>query len=197
MAAAAASAADTKASAQSSTTFAIAQSSSTNGGGNSGATSGAASASVTAHSSSSSSTSSSSGLSGKSKAGAAWQKAIEKTRELVSPCKNREEQLLAALTAGTLNSLTQEQVYTCSTPNLTNPDIWLRVRPQIETAKQAFALFDTDGDGTIPTKQLKHVFEACGVAVTDAELQGITYDLEVHLFLCSHVACVFWYVCKT
>ena len=42
---------------------------------------------------------------------------------------------------------------------------------QIEEFKEAFSLFDKDGDGTITTKELQTVMRSLGQNPTEAELQ--------------------------
>ena len=43
---------------------------------------------------------------------------------------------------------------------------------QIAEFKEAFSLFDKDGDGTITTKELGTVMRSLGQNPTEAELQG-------------------------
>ena len=46
---------------------------------------------------------------------------------------------------------------------------------QIAEFKEAFSLFDKDGDGTITTKELGTVMRSLGQNPTEAELQGKTH----------------------
>ena len=48
---------------------------------------------------------------------------------------------------------------------------------QIAEFKEAFSLFDKDGDGTITTKELGTVMRSLGQNPTEAELQGKFYRL--------------------
>ena len=48
---------------------------------------------------------------------------------------------------------------------------WL-TEEQIAEFKEAFSLFDKDGDGTITTKELGTVMRSLGQNPTEAELQG-------------------------
>ena len=52
---------------------------------------------------------------------------------------------------------------------------------QIAEFKEAFSLFDKDGDGTITTKELGTVMRSLGQNPTEAELQGKTFA-ESHFF---------------
>ena len=53
---------------------------------------------------------------------------------------------------------------------------------QIAEFKEAFSLFDKDGDGTITTKELGTVMRSLGQNPTEAELQGIFF-LKIRSFL--------------
>ena len=44
---------------------------------------------------------------------------------------------------------------------------------QVAEFKEAFSLFDKDGDGTITTKELGTVMRSLGQNPTEAELQGV------------------------
>ncbi len=50
---------------------------------------------------------------------------------------------------------------------------------QIEEFKEAFALFDKDGDGTITTKELGTVMRSLGQNPTEAELQDMINEVDV------------------
>ena len=54
---------------------------------------------------------------------------------------------------------------------LTRPLFWDRTEEQIAEFKEAFSLFDKDGDGTITTKELGTVMRSLGQNPTEAELQ--------------------------
>merc|ERR1711988_1703920 len=49
---------------------------------------------------------------------------------------------------------------------------------QIAEFKEAFSLFDNDGDGTITTKELGTVMRSLGQNPTDAELQGMINEVD-------------------
>lgn len=49
---------------------------------------------------------------------------------------------------------------------------------QIAEYKQAFSLFDKDGDGTITTKELGAVMRSLGQNPTEEELQDMIYEVE-------------------
>jgi calmodulin len=50
---------------------------------------------------------------------------------------------------------------------------------QIAEFKEAFALFDKDGDGTITTKELGTVMRSLGTNPTEAELQDMINEIDV------------------
>merc|ERR1711924_17234 len=50
---------------------------------------------------------------------------------------------------------------------------------QIAEFKEAFSLFDKDGDGTITTKELGTVMRSLGQNPTEAELQGMINEVDV------------------
>jgi len=54
------------------------------------------------------------------------------------------------------------------------PDVQL-TEEQIAEFKEAFSLFDKDGDGTITTKELGTVMRSLGQNPTEAELQGCIF----------------------
>jgi len=49
---------------------------------------------------------------------------------------------------------------------------------QIAEFKEAFALFDKDGDGTITTKELGTVMRSLGQNRTEAELQDMIHEVD-------------------
>ena len=49
---------------------------------------------------------------------------------------------------------------------------------QIAEFKEAFSLFDKDGDGTITTKELGTVMRSLGQNPTEAELQDMVNEVE-------------------
>ena len=53
---------------------------------------------------------------------------------------------------------------------------------QIAEFKEAFSLFDKDGDGTITTKELGTVMRSLGQNPTEAELQGNFSKIQ-HFYL--------------
>ena len=53
---------------------------------------------------------------------------------------------------------------------------------QIAEFKEAFSLFDKDGDGTITTKELGTVMRSLGQNPTEAELQGIFFWKFGHFY---------------
>ena len=53
---------------------------------------------------------------------------------------------------------------------------------QIAEFKEAFSLFDKDGDGTITTKELGTVMRSLGQNPTEAELQGNFFQNRVISF---------------
>ena len=57
---------------------------------------------------------------------------------------------------------------------------------QIAEFKEAFSLFDKDGDGTITTKELGTVMRSLGQNPTEAELQGnfLLFTIFVTFFFC-------------
>lgn len=54
---------------------------------------------------------------------------------------------------------------------------------QIAEFKEAFSLFDKDGDGTITTKELGTVMRSLGQNPTEAELQGIFFFENSVIFI--------------
>lgn len=50
--------------------------------------------------------------------------------------------------------------------------------PQIAEFKEAFSLFDKDGDGTITTKELGTVMRSLGQNPTEAELQDMVNEVD-------------------
>lgn len=59
---------------------------------------------------------------------------------------------------------------------------------QIAEFKEAFSLFDKDGDGTITTKELGTVMRSLGQNPTEAELQDMINEVDADgtlLFLCE------------
>ncbi len=50
---------------------------------------------------------------------------------------------------------------------------------QISELKEAFALFDRDGDGSITTKELGIVMRQLGQNPTDGELQDMIHEIDV------------------
>lgn len=57
---------------------------------------------------------------------------------------------------------------------------------QIAEFKEAFSLFDKDGDGTITTKELGTVMRSLGQNPTEAELQDM---VRHHMISFIHVLC--------
>jgi len=51
---------------------------------------------------------------------------------------------------------------------------------QIAEFKEAFSLFDKNGDGTIATKDLGTVMRSLGANPTEAELQGMTHEFDAN-----------------
>lgn len=49
---------------------------------------------------------------------------------------------------------------------------------QIAEYKEAFSLFDKDGDGTITTKELGTVMRSLGLNPTEAELQDMVNEVD-------------------
>ncbi|KAK9693033.1 EF-hand domain pair [Popillia japonica] len=60
---------------------------------------------------------------------------------------------------------------------------------QIAEFKEAFSLFDKDGDGTITTKELGTVMRSLGQNPTEAELQDMIneVDADVHIIRLTRV----------
>ncbi len=56
---------------------------------------------------------------------------------------------------------------------------------QIAEFKEAFSLFDKDGDGTITTKELGTVMRSLGQNPTEAELQDMINEVLVQLYSAS------------
>uniref|UniRef100_A0A4W2BPX1 EF-hand domain-containing protein n=1 Tax=Bos indicus x Bos taurus TaxID=30522 RepID=A0A4W2BPX1_BOBOX len=54
---------------------------------------------------------------------------------------------------------------------------------QIAEFKEAFSLFDKDGDGTITTKELGTVMRSLGQNPTEAELQDMINEVDSRLWL--------------
>ncbi|KAF6350898.1 calmodulin 1 [Rhinolophus ferrumequinum] len=50
---------------------------------------------------------------------------------------------------------------------------------QIAEFKEAFSLFDKDGDGTITTKELGTVMRSLGQNPTEAELQDMINEVDI------------------
>ena len=49
---------------------------------------------------------------------------------------------------------------------------------QVQELKEVFALFDKDGDGTIPTKDLDYIMRSFGHNLNEAELQDIIKEVD-------------------
>lgn len=56
---------------------------------------------------------------------------------------------------------------------------------QIAEFKEAFSLFDKDGDGTITTKELGTVMRSLGQNPTEAELQDMINEVSFHYHKCT------------
>uniref|UniRef100_A0AAQ5Z1B5 EF-hand domain-containing protein n=1 Tax=Amphiprion ocellaris TaxID=80972 RepID=A0AAQ5Z1B5_AMPOC len=54
---------------------------------------------------------------------------------------------------------------------------------QIAEFKEAFSLFDKDGDGTITTKELGTVMRSLGQNPTEAELQDMINEVDMTLYI--------------
>ena len=54
----------------------------------------------------------------------------------------------------------------------------MRAEEQIAEFKEAFSLFDKDGDGTITTKELGTVMRSLGQNPTEAELQDMINEVD-------------------
>eukprot|EP00413_Alexandrium_margalefii_P048865 CAMPEP_0204611026 /NCGR_PEP_ID=MMETSP0661-20131031/61808_1 /ASSEMBLY_ACC=CAM_ASM_000606 /TAXON_ID=109239 /ORGANISM="Alexandrium margalefi, Strain AMGDE01CS-322" /LENGTH=265 /DNA_ID=CAMNT_0051622855 /DNA_START=100 /DNA_END=898 /DNA_ORIENTATION=- len=61
---------------------------------------------------------------------------------------------------------------------------------QIAEFKEAFSLFDKDGDGTITTKELGTVMRSLGQNPTEAELQDMINEVDALRQLVSHGGCL-------
>jgi len=59
---------------------------------------------------------------------------------------------------------------------------------QIAEFKEAFSLFDKDGDGTITTKELGTVMRSLGQNPTEAELQDMINEVDQDGSGCAHTA---------
>ena len=57
---------------------------------------------------------------------------------------------------------------------------------QIAEFKEAFSLFDKDGDGTITTKELGTVMRALGQNPTEAELQDMINSRQIWVYPASN-----------
>ena len=57
---------------------------------------------------------------------------------------------------------------------------------QIAEFKEAFSLFDKDGDGTITTKELGTVMRSLGQNPTEAELQDMINEVDQDGSGCAH-----------
>ena len=56
--------------------------------------------------------------------------------------------------------------------------------------KEAFSLFDKDGDGTITTKELGTVMRSLGQNPTEAELQDMINEVDADGKQRGHIACI-------
>ena len=74
--------------------------------------------------------------------------------------------------------------FTPSIPTLTHPllplisPLFQLTEEQIAEFKEAFSLFDKDGDGTITTKELGTVMRSLGQNPTEAELQDMINEVD-------------------
>jgi len=68
---------------------------------------------------------------------------------------------------------------------------------QIAEFKEAFSLFDKDGDGTITTKELGTVMRSLGQNPTEAELQDMINEVDAdgtYFFVsCTNYNCYYFY----
>merc|ERR1712025_149877 len=71
---------------------------------------------------------------------------------------------------GNLNQTSLNQPFSTMSEQLTEE--------QIQEFKEAFALFDKDGDGTITTKELGTVMRSLGQNPTEAELQDMINEVD-------------------
>tara|TARA_B110001452_G_scaffold246000_1_gene231027 strand:+ start:94 stop:675 length:582 start_codon:yes stop_codon:yes gene_type:complete len=86
-----------------------------------------------------------------------------------------------AVGASALNQVGNEFLTETATARLTSPSS-LRsdqlTEEQIAEFKEAFSLFDKDGDGTITTKELGTVMRSLGQNPTEAELQDMINEVD-------------------
>lgn len=61
--------------------------------------------------------------------------------------------------------------------------------------KEAFSLFDKDGDGTITTKELGTVMRSLGQNPTEAELQDMINEVDADGKNCSILPSLFFFCC--
>ncbi|KAG2436728.1 hypothetical protein HXX76_006252 [Chlamydomonas incerta] len=52
-------------------------------------------------------------------------------------------------------------------------------REQIAEFREAFAMFDRDGDGTVSTKELKDVFTSLGLQLSDEEIADLVTQVDI------------------
>lgn len=66
-----------------------------------------------------------------------------------------------------------------ASPQPTNPALGALTPQQIADFREAFSLFDTNGDNSISSTEIKQIFAQLGESITDAQLSDILAEYDI------------------